>query len=56
MRKRKSTAKTRPGADLLAAPGMEGLADLTKQLLQVPKTDLDKMLEDERMGREPKRA
>ncbi len=51
--KRKSNAnpKKPPDADLLSVPGMESLDQLTRQVLKVPKEEMERLLEEDRQRR-----
>lgn len=45
--KRKRKDGKPEGADLLAAPGMEGLAAFTKEILKVPKAEVERRAAEE---------
>lgn len=55
MPRKKRSAKADPGADLLSVPGMEALDHLTREVLKVPKEEIERR-EKEWPNRKPKRA
>lgn len=51
---KKRSAKADPGADLLSVPGMEALDHLTREVLKVPKEEIERRENEAKAAKKPR--